>query len=270
MDVHRTLLDEAMCALDDTAAPPSCSHFENKSSAKSASPSGTSDHAAQNASPGPLNDQANFSSKAASPWARADSPSSSPPMPSAAPVGLAITISSAATLVGTTLATTAFTATKAIAMTFLQKTIVTATIAVLAGAGIYQTIQTRSCAPNPDRNNSRLPPLKSENESLASRPPPTAAANALPNDRSMNCCDSRGQSGSSQPAKTELETSLVKARTPQPPATNPVTEPPPQPALPEGYPKTADAATKGIFNPSRWEIGTPLRQVRCGWRSRVL
>ena len=60
----------------------------------------------------------------------------------AAPVGLALTISTAATLTGTTLATTAtVTATKAIAMTALQKTIVTATIAVLAGAGIYEARQ---------------------------------------------------------------------------------------------------------------------------------
>ena len=60
----------------------------------------------------------------------------------AAPVGLALTISTAAALTGTTLATTAtVTATKAIAMTALQKTIVTATIAVLAGAGIYEAHQ---------------------------------------------------------------------------------------------------------------------------------
>ena len=60
----------------------------------------------------------------------------------AAPVGLALTISTAAVLTGTTLATTAtVTATKAIAMTALQKTIVTATIAALAGVGIYEARQ---------------------------------------------------------------------------------------------------------------------------------
>jgi RNA polymerase sigma factor (sigma-70 family) len=57
----------------------------------------------------------------------------------AAPVGLAVTISTAAALTGTTLATTAtVTATKVIAMTALQKTIVAATVAILAGAGIYE------------------------------------------------------------------------------------------------------------------------------------
>lgn len=60
----------------------------------------------------------------------------------AAPVGLALTISTAAALAGTTLATTAtVTATKAIAMTALQKTIFTATIVVLAGAGIHKARQ---------------------------------------------------------------------------------------------------------------------------------
>ncbi len=60
----------------------------------------------------------------------------------AAPVGLALTISTAAALTGTALATTAtVTATKAIAMTAIQKTVITATIAVLAGVGIYETRQ---------------------------------------------------------------------------------------------------------------------------------
>lgn len=60
----------------------------------------------------------------------------------AAPVGLTLTISTAAALTATTLTTTTtVTATKAIAMTTLQKTIVTATIAVLAGAGLYEAHQ---------------------------------------------------------------------------------------------------------------------------------
>ena len=60
----------------------------------------------------------------------------------AAPVGLAVTISAAATLTAATLTTTATaTAVKTIAMTTLQKTLVTATVAVLAGAGIYEARQ---------------------------------------------------------------------------------------------------------------------------------
>ena len=60
----------------------------------------------------------------------------------AAPVGLALTVSTAAALTGTALATTAtVAATKAITMTALQKTLVTATIAVLTGVGIYEARQ---------------------------------------------------------------------------------------------------------------------------------
>jgi RNA polymerase sigma factor (sigma-70 family) len=60
----------------------------------------------------------------------------------AAPAGLTATISSAM-LPGATLATTTTaTVTKAIAMTTLQKTLVTATFAVLAGAGLYEARRT--------------------------------------------------------------------------------------------------------------------------------
>jgi RNA polymerase sigma factor (sigma-70 family) len=57
----------------------------------------------------------------------------------AAPVGLAVAISTTVALAGTTVTATATaTAVKTIAMTTLQKTLVAATIAVMAGAGIYE------------------------------------------------------------------------------------------------------------------------------------
>jgi RNA polymerase sigma factor (sigma-70 family) len=60
----------------------------------------------------------------------------------AAPIGLAATISAAAILAGTAVQTsTVIAAAKTIAMTTLQKTIVTATLAVVAGAGIYEAHQ---------------------------------------------------------------------------------------------------------------------------------
>jgi RNA polymerase sigma factor (sigma-70 family) len=60
----------------------------------------------------------------------------------AAPVGLAATISAAAILAGTAVHTsTLIAATKTIAMTTLQKTLITATLAVVAGAGIYEAHQ---------------------------------------------------------------------------------------------------------------------------------
>ncbi len=55
----------------------------------------------------------------------------------AAPVGLAVAISAATTLAGSALTATT-TATKALAMTAFQKTLVAATVAVLAGVGIYE------------------------------------------------------------------------------------------------------------------------------------
>ena len=60
----------------------------------------------------------------------------------AAPVGLALTISTAAALAATTVATTATaTAIKTIAMTTLQKNLIAAILAVVAGVGIYEARQ---------------------------------------------------------------------------------------------------------------------------------
>ena len=60
----------------------------------------------------------------------------------AAPVGLAVTISTGAVLAGTTLTTTAAaTATKAIVMTTTQKALVAVTLAAAVGTGIYEARQ---------------------------------------------------------------------------------------------------------------------------------
>jgi RNA polymerase sigma factor (sigma-70 family) len=60
----------------------------------------------------------------------------------AAPAGLAVTISTAAALVGTSItATVNAAATQAIVMTTLQKTLITATLAVAVGTGIYEARQ---------------------------------------------------------------------------------------------------------------------------------
>jgi RNA polymerase sigma factor (sigma-70 family) len=110
----------------------------------------------------------------------------------AAPAGLAITISTAVALAGTTLATTAtVTATKAIAMTTLQKIIIGATFVAAIGAGIFETHQAsqlreqnqllqREQAPfaaevlqlqrERDAATNRLASLLAENEQLRSNP----------------------------------------------------------------------------------------------------
>jgi RNA polymerase sigma factor (sigma-70 family) len=59
----------------------------------------------------------------------------------AAPAGLAVTITAVAPLAGAAIATAATVTTKAIAMTTLQKTIVTAVLTVAVGAGIYEANQ---------------------------------------------------------------------------------------------------------------------------------
>ena len=60
----------------------------------------------------------------------------------AAPAGLAVTVTTASLLAGTALHTsTVIATTQNIAMTLLQKTLITATLAVVAGAGIYEAHQ---------------------------------------------------------------------------------------------------------------------------------
>jgi len=59
----------------------------------------------------------------------------------AAPVGLAATISTAAALAGTTITATTTATIKTIAMTTLQKTLITATIVAAVGAGTYEARQ---------------------------------------------------------------------------------------------------------------------------------
>ena len=78
-----------------------------------------------------------------------------------APVGLAIAISTAA-LAGTAITTsTAITVTKTIAMTTLQKALITVTVAALAGAGIYEARQ--------------IARLREQNEALRQQQTPLAA-----------------------------------------------------------------------------------------------
>ncbi len=87
----------------------------------------------------------------------------------AAPVGLAVTISTAATLAGTTIAaTTTAIATKAIAMTTLQKTLVTATVAVLAGAGIYEARQASNARTQVETLRQQQAPLNEQIQQLTS------------------------------------------------------------------------------------------------------
>jgi len=129
-----------------------------------------------------------------------------------APVGLALTISTAAALTGTTLATTAtVTATKAIAMTALQKTIITATIAVLAGVGIYEARQAAQLRDQVQTlQQERMPlaeqltQLKSENERLSNQAAQAKASQALSKEQFNELLKLRGKAGVAQADAREL------------------------------------------------------------------
>ena len=125
------LLDEAMHALDDTdRAAVLLRYFENKSLREVGATLGTSENAAQKRLGRALERLREFFAKrgvtiGASGLVVVISANAV----QAAPVGLAVTVSTAAALAGTTLAATATaTATKAIVMTTLQKTLIVATL----------------------------------------------------------------------------------------------------------------------------------------------
>ena len=89
----------------------------------------------------------------------------------AAPVGLAVTISTVAALTGTTLATTTIaTATKAIAMTTLQKTLITATLAASVATTLVVQRQSQAGLRNENRSlRQQIAQLQTDNEGLSSR-----------------------------------------------------------------------------------------------------
>ena len=140
-------LDEAMEALDDTdRAAILLRYFENKSFREVGQILGTSDDAAQKRVSRAVERLREFFSKrnvtiGASGLVVVISANAV----QAAPAGLAVTISTAAMLAGTTIATTATaTVAKTIAMTTLQKTLITATIAAAVSTGIYEASQVSS------------------------------------------------------------------------------------------------------------------------------
>jgi RNA polymerase sigma factor (sigma-70 family) len=135
------LLDEAMHALDETdRAAVLLRYFENKSLREVGQALGTSDDTAQKRISRAVERLREFFAK------RGVTVGTSGLIVvvsanavQAAPVGLAVTISTTAVLAGTTLTTTATaTATKAIAMTTMQKTLIGATLVAAVGTGIYE------------------------------------------------------------------------------------------------------------------------------------
>ncbi len=135
------LLDEAVSALDEAdRTAVLLRFFENKSLRVVGQQLGISDDAAQKRVSRAVERLREFFAKrgvtvGASGWVAAVSANAV----QAAPIGLALTISSTAALSVASLATPATATTaNALAMTTLQKTIITTTIAVLAGVGVYE------------------------------------------------------------------------------------------------------------------------------------
>jgi len=135
------LLDEAVSALDETdRAAVLLRYFENKSLREVGATLGTSDDGAQKRVSRAIERLRDFFAKRGITVGTSGLVAViSANAVQAAPVGLALTISTAAALAGTTVATTTTaTAVETIAMTTLQKTLVAATITAAVGTGLYE------------------------------------------------------------------------------------------------------------------------------------
>jgi RNA polymerase sigma factor (sigma-70 family) len=139
------LLDEAMQTLDETdRTAVLLRYFENQSLREIGEKLGVSDDATQKRVTRAVDRlREAFAKRGVAVGASALVAALSANAVQAAPVGLAAVISSAATLAGATAFATA-TATKVIAMTTLQKALITGTIIVAAGTGIYEAREASS------------------------------------------------------------------------------------------------------------------------------
>jgi len=138
-----------------------------------------------------------------------------------APVGLAVIVSTTA-LTGTAVtASTLIAATKTIAMTTLQKVLVTATVAVLAGTGIFEAHQAALLRDQNQALQQQQAPLtdtiaklQAENERLSNSVAQARDQKELSQSQLNELIKLRGQAGQAQTAAQEL----AKARTVRQPA----------------------------------------------------
>ena len=138
----------------------------------------------------------------------------------AAPVGLTVTISTAAGLAGTTIAATA-TATiiKTIAMTTLQKNIITAAIAAAVGTGIYEAhqastlrSQNQTLQQQQATLTEQIAQLKSDNEGLSNRVAQASRSPSLSSERVRELLKLRGEVGVLRRQQCELEQAAAAAQ----------------------------------------------------------
>lgn len=140
----------------------------------------------------------------------------------AAPVGLAVTISTAAMLAGTTITTTTATAIKAIAMTTFQKTLIAVTFTAAVGVGLYQTRQAAQLREQNQVLQQQRAPLATQNQQLArERDDATRQLAALREDNerlNRNTAELlrlRAQTGALSTKLGELEATRVLTPTPR-------------------------------------------------------
>jgi len=130
----------------------------------------------------------------------------------AAPIGLAVTISTAAIFAGKTITSAATaTAIKTIVMTTLQKTLITATLAVVAGAGIYEAHQASTLRSQVQTLQQQQTPLaeqlaklQAENKQLSNLVAQAKDQKSLSQAQLNELLKLRGQAGQAQTAVQQL------------------------------------------------------------------
>jgi hypothetical protein len=138
----------------------------------------------------------------------------------AAPVGLALTVSAAATLAAAALATPATaTVTTAIAMTALQKVLVAVTILAAVSTGIYEARQAarlRTQVETLQEQQALLAEqslqLKTDNESLSNRVAQASRSTSLSSQRLNELLKLRGEVGVLRRQQRELELAMARAQ----------------------------------------------------------
>ena len=162
----------------------------------------------------------------------------------ATPVGLAATISAAAVLAGTAVSTsTVIAVTKAIAMTTIQKALITATLAVVAGAGIYEARQASRLHDQVQALQQQqallveqIAQLKSDNGSLSNRIAQPNSSPSLSSERLRELLRLRGEVGVLRRQQRELEQAVAAAQSKTPgPAGHPASGVTPQPNQPAPF-----------------------------------
>ena len=197
------LLDEAMHALDDTdRTAVLLRYFENKSLREVGATIGTSDDAAQKRVSRAVERLREFFAKrGVTVGASGLVVVISANAVQAAPVGLTVTISTAAALAGTTIATAATAAaTKAIAMTALQKTLIAAVVVASVVSPLVIEYEAQSRLRHQDsalrQQADQLAQLRAENERLFHLLALAKGRQSLPNDQFNELMRLRSRVGS--------------------------------------------------------------------------